>query len=193
MRLLPVILSTCLGLATAGGPRPAAAQHDRDFVLVDEEGHLILRFSGAGDGGLTANQRREMENISLSVMVQDRIWADVEFYAEPIEPGWASSTPPRIEQYAAAALPGMRVKKVECRSASCRLVLEHSGGLDVTEHETLMDGIEHALRAFVDANPGTWSPVFLIAAVHQEPEDPYIKVFLHAATGRRAADRGTSG
>jgi hypothetical protein len=193
MRLLELIVAASLGLALAGWPPRAAAEHERDFVLVDEEGHLILRFSGAQAGTLTESQRREMANISLSVMVQDRIWADVEFYSEPVDTAWAGAMQARIQRHVTEAIPAMRVTRAECRSASCRLVLEHAGGHDVAEHQALMGIVEHAVRAFVDAHPETFAPVFLIAGAYQEPENPYIKVFLHGAARRSDGSPQTGG
>jgi len=187
MRFSALTIAVSVGLAVAVWPQLAATQDERDFVFTDDEGHLVLRFAGAGSGGpggLDANQRDEIVNVQLSTMVHDRLRADAAFDAEPIDSEWADSMEPRIERHMRETGPEFSAIHVECRSASCRLLLEHSGGRSVSEHRALMGAAQHVIQAFIEANPTSFKPVFMIAAHYQEPESPYLKLFLRKAAGR---------
>jgi hypothetical protein len=180
-------------LAVAVLPQLAATQDDRDFVFTDEEGHLVLRYAGAGPDGLDANQMEEIVNVVLSVMVHDRLRADAVFEAEPVDSQWADSMEARIERHVSETGPEFSAVDVECRSASCRLVLEHASTWSVSEHQSLMGIAQLVIQAFIEANPASFEPVFLIAAHLQEPGNPYIKLFLRRAAGRNQAGQRAGG
>lgn len=171
-------------MAAAFWSQGAAAQDDRDFVFTDEDGHLILRYAGVEAGGLSSDQIDEIANLQLSTMVHDRLRADARFEAEPIDSKWAAAMEPRLAKRLSNIGPPFSGVHVECRSASCRVLLEHSDGRSVAEHRALMGSAQRAVRAFIEAHPGSFEPAFLIAAHYQEPEAPYLELFL-----RRAADR----
>jgi hypothetical protein len=181
MRYLALTLAAALSVALAGWPALAAAQNDRDYVFTDDQGHLVLRYAGAAPGGLTDSQMDEITNVQLSTMVHDRLRADALFDAEPVDPAWAKPMQARLMEALGAALPEMTALQVECRSAACRLLLEHSGGHTVAEHESLMDTAQRAVRAFLDAHPGQFEQVFLMAGLYKEAPGAYIKVFLRRA------------
>lgn len=178
MRFSRLTIAALFGLAVAVWPQLAATQDERDFVFTDDEGHLILRFAGAEPGGLDANQIEEIVNVQLSTMVHYRLRADAVFEAEPVNSEWADSMESRIERHVSKTGSEFSMITVECRSASCRLVLEHSSGWSVSEHQSLMGIAQLVIQAFIKASPASFEPVFLIAAHYQEPENPYIKLFL---------------
>lgn len=176
MRLLTLIMAA-LGLGAAVLPCAAGAQGERDFVFTDEEGHMVLRFAGSGSGGLDADQMHEIINVSLSTMVHDKLQADIAFEAEPADPAWADAMVPRIERHVLDGRLELSALEVECRSLSCRLILEHSSTPSVAQHQALMGDVQRLIRAFVDSD-GSFAPVFLIAAYYQEPAPPLLKVYL---------------
>jgi hypothetical protein len=182
MRLSAVTIAASLGLAVALWPA-SAAQDERDFMFTDEEGHLVLRFTGTGASGLDTDQRDEIVNAEFSRMVHDRLRADLRFDTEPLDSEWADAMEPRIRTHLRETGSGFAAIHVECRSTSCRLVLEHASRLPISEHRTLMGHVQHALLAFVEAHPASFEPVFLIAAYDQEGETPHIKAFLQRTDG----------
>jgi hypothetical protein len=184
----PTLIAT-LGLALATWPPLGVAQRERDFVFSDDQAHLVLRFAGVGPGGLSADQTDEIVNVELSTMVHDRLRADARFEAEPVDSKWARPMRARLDERLSHAIPNISATKIECRSASCRLVLEHSGGHTVAEDQSLMGVVERAVRAFIQADPASFERVFLMAAHYKESEQPYIKVFLHRAEGPQKAAR----
>ena len=186
MRWSALVIAASFGVTVAVWPQLAAAQNASDFVFTDAEGHLVLRFAGTESGRLDANQFEEVANLELSTMVHDRLRADAVFEAEPVDSKWAQSTETRIASHVRQAAPEFSAIDVECRSASCRLVLEHSRTWSVEAHRALMGTAQRAVQMFIEANPSTFEPVFLIAAQYQEPGRPFTKLFL-----RRAARRGT--
>lgn len=175
MRFSVLTIAASLGLAAAW-PRLAATQDERDFVFTDEEGHLVLRFAGADE--LNDNQFEEIVNVQFSTMVHDRLRADVMFEAEPVDLQWADPAAARIERHVSNTGSEFSSVDVECRSASCRVVLEHVPTWRVSEHQVLMGAAQRVIQAFIEADPDSFEPVVLIAAHYQEPERPYIKVFL---------------
>lgn len=183
MRFPASALATCLGLAILAWPPPAASQNERDFIFTDAEGHLALRFAGTGATGLSAQQIEDVANVELSIMVHERLRADAAFEAEPVDAEWAESTEARVAQHLSTTAPEFSPIDVECRSASCRIVLEHAGGWSVAEHRWLMGIAQRAVEAFIAADPQTFEPVFMIAARYQEPAQPYISMILPRAAG----------
>ncbi len=192
MRLSALVLTASFTMTIANWSVPAAAQSERDYIFTDDEGHLILRFAGAGHGELDDTQMDEIVNLQLSTMVHDRMRADTLFEAEPVDPAWADPMRARLEQHVGQMLPEISRARVECRSASCRLVLEHSGGFTVAQHQALMKPVERAFRAFIDADPASFERVFLIAAHYKEGGSAYIKVFLTRAPERPPEPRNGS-
>ncbi len=188
-RFSALTIAASVGLAAALWAQPAATQGERDFVSTDDEGHLILRFAGTEARGLDADQLEEILNVQLSTMVHDRLRADSAFEAEPVDSRWAGSVEPRIEGLLSEMGPEFSAIDVECRSASCRLLLEHASTWSVADHQSLMGTAQCVIQEFIEANPASFEPVFLIAAHYQEPERPYLKLFLRRAAGKAS---GTS-
>jgi hypothetical protein len=183
LRTLGVIAS--LALTATVWMRPAAAQDERDFVFTDDEGHLVLRFAGAGPSGLDAEQREEIVNVQLSTMVHDRLRADAQFEAEPVDATWAGPTTAELAQRVETLEPEFSLTALECRSESCRLELDHPGGRRVAEHQSLMATVQRTIRALIDSDPASFEPVFMIAGHYQEPANPYLKVFVRRADNRQ--------
>ena len=181
MRFSALTIAASFGLALALWPQLGATQDERDFVFTDDEGHLVLRFAGSEPGGLDTDQRDEIVNAEFSSMVHDRLRADIRFDSEPVDSEWADSMEPRIERHVRETGPEFSAIEVRCRSASCRLVLEHTGRLRISEHQSLMGNVQLVIQAFMEANPASFEPVFLIAAYDQERETPHIKAFLRRA------------
>lgn len=190
MRFPALTAEVSLCFVLAGAPLLAAAQNDRDYIFTDDQGHLVLRYAGAGPGGLTHDQMDEIVNVQLSTMVHDRLRADTVFEAEPIDPAWSKPTQAQLAEALTTALPEMSPLHVECRSASCRLLLGHADGHTVAAHQSLMDTAQHAVRAFLEDHPGQFEHVFLMAGHYKEPGGAYIKVFLRRAHGEESADGG---
>ena len=182
MRFSGLTIAASFGLALAVWPQLAVSQNERDFVFTDDEGHLVLRFAGSEPGGLDTDQRDEIVNAEFSTMVHDRLRADIRFDSEPVDSEWAESMEPRIAMYLRETGPDFWSIfpdiTVECRSASCRLLLEHTRRLQVSEHRLQMGSVQRALQAFMEANLASFEPVFLMAAYDQELEVPHIKAFL---------------
>ncbi len=167
-----------LGCAFIAPTRPAAAQGSRDFVFTYDDDHLVLRVSGLRPGEVDERQVDEVANVQVSTMVHDRLLADALFDAEPIDRSWAGATRSRLEHALSDAPPGISAIEVECRSTACRLLIDHAGGLTVSAHESVMTTVERSVRAFIDADPGTFERIFLMAGQYKAPGSPYIKVFL---------------
>jgi hypothetical protein len=182
MRFSVLTIAASIGLAVVAWPRPAATQDGRDFVFTDPEGHLVLRFAGSEPGGLEPDQIDEIVNAEFSTMVHDRLRADIRFDTEPVDSEWAELMEPQIAMYLGETGPDFWSISpditVRCRSASCRLLLEHTRRLQVSEHRLLMGRVQRALQAFMESNPASFEPVFLMAAYDQELEVPHIKAFL---------------
>lgn len=190
---LPALASTALLALVLTGAALSAADGDRDYVFTDDTGHLVLRFANAQPQGLTRNQMDEIVNVQLSTMVHDRLRADALFEAEPMDGSWAESMQASLKRRLSGALPDISAIHVECRSASCRIVLEHSGGQTVSGHQAVMDTVQHGIDAFIAANPGRFKRIFLIAAHYKEPGSPYVKVFLRRAAEPPSSDERTGG
>jgi len=177
-----------LSIAVLAG-QAVAQQRGADYVFKDDEGHLVLRYAGTDSSGLTASQFDEVSNVELSTMVHDRLRADALFEAEPVDANWARPMKARLASYIRKTGSAFTEVHVECRSASCRLVLEQRlPTWSVEEHRALMGVAQRAIQGFIEANPGSFEPVFLIAGHYQEPERPYMSLFL-----RRTAAASESG
>ncbi len=185
MRFSALTIAASFGLAVAVWPQLATTQDERVFVFTDEEGHLVLRFAGSEPGGLDTDQVDEIVNAEFSTMVHDRLRADIRFDSEPVDAQWADSMQPRIERHVRETGPEFSATNVECRSASCRLVLEHTSRWRVSEHQSLMGNVQLVIQAFIESNPASFEPVFLITAYDQELETPHIKAFLRRAAGQK--------
>lgn len=174
--VLPALVS--LGFALTASPPEVRAQSDRDFVFTDEEGHLVLRFAGTGATGLSPSQAEEVLNAEFSRMVHDRLRADLLFQQEPRDPDWAASMEPRIEGHVAYAGPEFSNVLVQCRTASCRIIMEQPRHSSVAEHRAALDTVQKSIEAFIEVHDQDFEPVFLITAYDQETETPHIKAFL---------------
>lgn len=184
MGRLALSIAATLGLAAAMCQLPAAAQSDRDFVFTDDDGYLVIRFVRMDPQGLNETQREEVLDQEFSTMIHDRLRADLRFEDQPIDSKWAAWVEPRIEKLMPNMPPAFSRVDVQCRSASCRIVLEHSSRLSIAEHQSLMGKVETVIKNFVDANPSTFDPSFMMTAYDQESETPHVKVFI-GRTGRQ--------
>jgi outer membrane lipopolysaccharide assembly protein LptE/RlpB len=187
MRFSDLKIAAILGLAGAGWHLSAVAQTDRDFVFTDNEGYRLIRFAGTGSGGLNESQRDELINPELSTMVHDRLQADIRFEGESVDAKWAGRMVPRLEALMSQTGQTFSAIVVECRSASCRILLEHSMKLGISEHQALMESVQQLVQTFIAANPANFEPVFLITAYEQEQEIPNIRVFLQKAVAENQA------
>lgn len=184
MRLSTLAFATGLVFTLTAASPLSASQTASDYVFTDDEGHLVLRYAGAEHHELDRDQIDEIMNVQLSTMVHDRLRADARFEAEPVDAEWAETMEPRIERHVSETAPEFSSVEVECRSASCRLLLDHASTRRVSDHQALMGVAQRAIRTFIEAqHAARFEPVFMIAGHYQEPERPYTKVFV-----RRAAD-----
>jgi len=177
-----------LGVSLGGWPQSGRTQSDRDFVFTDLEGHLVLRFAGTGATGLDSSQVDEILDSEFSTMVHDRLRADLLFEDEPRDPEWAASMEPQIEEHVEHAGPEFSDIFVECRAASCRVIMEQPGHWSVPEHRAVLETVQKSLEAFIATRRQDFEPVFMITAYSQESETSHIKAFLrrtgHAVTHR---------
>lgn len=167
-----------LGLALAMWPQSGRTQSDRDFVFADLDGHLVIRFAGSGATGLDESQAYEILNAEFSTMVHDRLHADLVFGNEPRDPKWAASMEPQIEEHVKHAGPEFSDILIECRAASCRVIMEQPGHWSVPEHQAVLETVQESLEAFIAAHRQHFEPVFMITAYDQESETSHIKAFL---------------
>jgi hypothetical protein len=180
-----------LGLALAMCPQTGRTQ-DRDYAFTDLDGHLVIRFAGTGATGLSSSQRDEILDQEFSTMIHDRLRADLQFEAEPRDPRWAAWMEPQIEEHVEHAGSEFSGIFVECRAASCRVVMEQPGHYSVPEHQAVLETVQKTLEAFVADHPQDFQPVFMITAYDQESEVPHIKAFLRR-TGYVPPDRPADG
>lgn len=182
MRLFAPTIAAIMGLAAAGWSASLFAQNERDFVFTDDEGHLVLRFAGSGPAGPDARELEEVVNQSFSTMVHDQLRADLIFGAEPVDSKWARSMEPRIRSHLAGLEDRFSMIDIQCRSMTCRVVMEETERLDVEQHQALMDVVQNTLEPLTGKGRSSFDPVFLIAAYEQLFETPQIKVYLKRST-----------
>lgn len=179
-----------LGFTLAMLPQSGRTQSERDFVFTDLDGHLVVRFAGTGATGLDSSQVDEISNAEFSSMVHDRLRADLLFEDEPRDPEWASLMEPQIEQFVKHAGPDFSDLFVECRAASCRVIMEQPVHWSVPEHQAVLQTVQESLEAFIAIRRQHFEPVFMITAYYQEFETSHIKAFLrrteHAPPDRPA-------
>jgi len=173
----------CLVLALAMTPQCTLAQAARDYLFTDEDGHLVLRFVGVGNDGLDSSQAYEILNQEFSRMVHDRLHADLQFAAEARDPEWAASMEPQIAEHVGHSGPDFSDIFVECRAASCRVILEQPVHWSIEGHMSVLDTVQASLEAFVSAHRQHFEPSFLMTAYYQENAMSHIKAFL-----RRTSD-----
>lgn len=174
-----------LALALAMWSPGARTQPDRDYVFTDEDGHLVIRFAGAGNTGLDSSQAYEILNQEFSRMVHDRLHADLQFQDEPLDPDWAASMEPKIKAHVKGAGPEFSAILVACRAASCRVIMEQPMHWSVPEHQAQLGIVQESLETFIAAHRQHFEPEFLITAYYQETETSHIKAFLRR-TGEAA-------
>jgi len=157
---------------------------------MDDDGHLIIRFAGSGAAGLDAEQAYEISNAEFSTMVHDRLHADLIFEAEPRDPQLAALMEPQIEEHVKNTGLDFSGIFVDCRAASCRVILEQHMHWSVPEHRAALETVQKSLEAFITARQQHFEPVFMITAYDQEYETSHIKAFLrrsqHALQDRPA-------
>ena len=167
-----------VALAWAG---PGSSQLQRDFIFDDEHGHLILRFVGLSDGELNDHQRSEVVNAEFSEMVHDRIRADLLFAAEPRDPANADALQNHLlrqfDWHGQDFLPPV----VECRSASCRIVVEHHSRPGIDAHQAWLDDFQAMLQRIIDTQAETFSGEMLLAAYNKQGYVPHLKAFIRIA------------
>jgi hypothetical protein len=178
MRTLTSFTVIALVLALATWPQYGRTQSERDFVFADLEGHLVIRFAGTGATGLDASQAEEILNAELSSMVHDRLRADLLFEDEARDPEWAAAMEPQIGEHVRHAGPEFSGIFVECRAASCRVIMEQQRHWTVPEHRAVLETVQRSLEAFIAARRQQFEPIFMITAYYQELETPHIKAFL---------------
>lgn len=170
-----------LGWALLMWPQYGQTQSARNYVFTDEDGHLVIRFAGSGTKGLDPSQADEVLNAELSIMVHDRLRADLLFAEEPRDTEWARSMQPQIETHVERAGIEFSDLFVECRAVSCRVIMEQPGHWSVQAHQAVLETVQESLEAFVAAHRRHFEPVFMITAYYQEFETPHIKAFLRRA------------
>ena len=67
---------------------------------------------------------------------------------------------------------------VQCRAASCRVIVEQPVHWNVPEHQVVLGAVQQSLEEFVAANRQAFRPGFLITAYYQENATSHIKAFL---------------
>lgn len=181
-----------LGWVLLMWPQYGQTQSDRNFVFRDDDGHLLIRFAGTGASGLDASQFEEIVNAEFSVMVHDRLRADLLFAEEPRDPEWARSMQPQIEAHVERAGTEYSDLFVECRAVSCRVIMEQPGHWSVPAHQAVLETVQESLDAFIAVHLQHFEPVFMITAYYQEFETSHIKAFLrrteHARTDGPAGE-----
>jgi hypothetical protein len=188
MRAAVLTAVISLGLALPMWPQSGRAQSDRDYVFTDLVGHLVLRFAGTGPTGLDPSQRDEVLDSEFSKMVHDRLRADLLFEDEPRDPEWAASMEPQIKEHLEHAGPKFSAIIVECRAASCRIMMEQPGHWTVPEHQAVLDTVQKSLESFVAARRQDFKPIFMIAAYDKESQAAHVEAFLRRP-GRAVAHR----
>lgn len=181
-----------LGLALAVWPQSGRTQSDRDFVFTDTDGHLVIRFAGTGATGLDASQAYEVINAEFSTMVHDRLHADLVFQDEFRDADWARWMEPQIAEHVMRAGPEFSEIFVNCRAASCRVIMEQPGHWSVPDHQAVLETVQASLEAFIADRRQYFEPGFMITAYDQESETPHIKAFLRR-TGHAPEDRPAGG
>jgi hypothetical protein len=156
----------------------ARAQSDRDFVFTDEDGHLVVRFVGTGATGLDPSQADEILNAEFSSMVHDRLRADLLFEDEPRDRDFDAEMAPQLTEHIRHAGPEFSEVFVECRAASCRIVMDQSRHWSVAEHLVVLETVVDSLEGFIAARPRHFEPGFMITAYDQASQIPHIKAFL---------------
>ena len=185
---LLLALSAFLVGAYAGTPTGARAQsgvaesNERDFIFTDEDGHLVLRFAGAGPAGPDPVELEEVINAAFSTMVHDRLRADLLFGAERVDPEWAEVMEPELRSQIAPIRHAFGEIEIECRARTCRMLMEHAAHGSVAEHSKLIDTVQQALEPMTQGSQARFEPIFLIGAYEQQFETPLIKVYLRRAT-----------
>ena len=166
----------CLLLSPA-----VVAQHERDYINTDEDGHLIFRYAGNATAEASLEQMEEINNAFNSVMVHDRLRADIWFDEEERDSEWANYAEALLRSPTEQIGSSHSALRLECRSQSCRLIVAQSGVRTVDQHQIEMDELQQILQGFIADHPGIVDRVFLIAAYYQEREPPVIKVYLSRA------------
>lgn len=169
-------------------PQSGRAQSDRDFVFTDEDGHLVVRFVGTGPTGLDASQADEILNAEFSSMVHDRLRADLLFEDEPRDRDWDAQMAPRINDHIRHAGPEFSDIFVECRAASCRIVMDQPRHWGVSEHLVVLETVVDSLERFIATHRQHFEPGFMITAYDQATQVPHIKAFLRR-TGHASQQR----
>lgn len=180
---------------TAAGParielpelRMAPEGSERDIIVTDVDGHLILRFAGTEPGMLDRNAIDEIAGLLGAVDVPDDLAADLRFEAERVDADWASETARGIRRYILDHGPGYIEIHVECRSTACRVHLYEARRLNVLEHQRELSLAEPVIAAFIADHAPEFQPLFLMAAYTQGLETPFIRVIL-----TRTRQRGAS-
>jgi hypothetical protein len=182
MRVYVLAIAASWGLATAASAQPVATPGERDFIFTDDEGHLVLRFVGAGPDAPDRHQRDEIMNQEFSIMIHDDLRADLSFEAERVDSKWAAIMEPRIESQAAEIGHAFSTIEIECRLATCRLMLEQADRRSVVEHQELIGLVQDVLAPLVAGEAAGFESSYLIAAYEQRFEVPLIKVYLRRTT-----------
>ena len=179
LNYLNYVVVNLLLVALAIGPTDGRAQSGRDFVFNDEDGHLLIRFTGIGAEGLDPTQVDEISNQEFSRMVHDRLRADLRFDVEPRDADWAAFMAPQIARHIEHSA-GHQFSDIttECRAASCRVIMEQPGEWSLAGQLVVLNDVETSLETFVASHRDEFKAGFMITAYYQDFKTPHIKVFL---------------
>lgn len=183
MRILPRPALLVTAWVLIGSSVASASQNDREYIFVDDEGHLVLRLVAAGPGELPPVQRNEVLNQEFSIMVHDRMHADLRFESEALDADWATTMEPRLQRLLGDAVADFPAVEVECRAVNCRILLEQAERFSITEHQQRIGQLQAIIESYIGANPSSFDPAFIMAGYEQASQTPMIKIFL-----QRAAD-----
>ena len=183
MRNFAPLAALVSALIALGWARTGVSEDDREFIFTDDEGHLVLRLVAAGRGELGPVQRNEVLNQELSVMVHDRMHADIRFESEPLDADWASEMELRVRHILGDAATRFSDLEVECRTSTCRILLEQTTRLTISEHQQQLEQLQAVIENYIGNDPASFDPGFVMAGYEQASQTPMIKVFLQRASG----------
>jgi len=166
-------------VALAIGPTDGHAQSSRDFVFNDEDGHLLIRFTGIGPEGLDPEQVDEVSNQEFSQMVHDRLRADLRFDVEPHDTDWAAHMTAKISSHLKDSTEHQFTDiTTDCRAISCRVIMAQPGEWQLDRQLVVLNDIQAALDLFIANHRDEFKTGFMITAYNQDFQTPHIKAFL---------------
>ena len=174
--LLAAVGAWSAGASGQNGITPPNSE--RDIIVTDFDGHVIVRFAGAAPGELDQAASDEIGMLLAAEKVPEELDADLRFEDERVDSDWATETARLIRRHVLATGPGFAEIHVECRSSSCRLHLYEANRFTVLEHQIELGRVQPVIAAFIADNTPEFEPVFLMAAYARRLETPFIRVIL---------------